>query len=97
MRVYLALDADALAQLAGGAAVTAPAFVAASDDEEDELAAAEEAAEHGVVVAAAEVGDPDQPVTLEHVAAFHLDVDGTGDLAWFATQEVDEVRRLTAR
>jgi hypothetical protein len=44
-------------------------------------------------VAAAELNDPDGPATLADVASFHLDVDGTGDLAWYATQEIDAVLR----
>jgi hypothetical protein len=91
MRVYLAVGRDDLTTLAGGGAVSVPAFVAASEDEEDELAALEEASEHGAAVAAAEVDDPDAPVTIDDVVSFHLDVDGTGDLAWYATQEIDAV------
>lgn len=91
MRVYLAVGRDELTALAAGGTISAPAFIAASEDEEDELAALEEAAEHGVVVAAAELDDPDGPVTLDDVVSFHLDVDGLGDLAWYATQEIDAV------
>ena len=91
MRVYLAVGRDELTALAAGAAISAPAFLAGSEDEEDELAALEEASEHAAAVAAAEVDDPDGPVTLDDVVSFHLDVDGTGDLAWYATQEIDAV------
>jgi hypothetical protein len=91
MRVYLAVGREELTALAEGEPVNAPAFVAASEDEEDELAALEEAAEHAVVVAAAELDDPDGPVTLNDIVSFHLDLDGTGDLAWYATQEIDTV------
>ncbi len=91
MRVYLAVGRDELTALAGGASISAPAFIAASEDEEDELAALEEASEHAAAVAAAEVDDPDGPVSLDEVVSFHLDVDGTGDLAWYATQEIDAV------
>ncbi len=91
MRVYLAVGREELTALASGGAINAPAFVAASEDEEDELAALEEASEHAAVVAAAEVDDADGPVTLDDVVSFHLDIDGTGDLAWFATQEIDAV------
>jgi hypothetical protein len=98
MRVYLGLSADELAALAAGEAVTpAEAFVAASTDEEDELAALEEAAEHGVVAAAAEVDDPDGPVSLVDVASLHVDLDDSGDLAWFATQEIAAVVELVRR
>jgi hypothetical protein len=95
MRVYLGLGLDDLAALAGGEAVTpAEAFIAASVDEEDELAALEEAAEHGVVAAAAELDDPDGPVTLHDIASLHVDLDDSGDLAWFATQEIAAVIAL---
>ena len=91
MRVYLAVSPDDLTALAGGGSISVPAFLAASEDEEDELAALEEAAENGAAVAAAELDDPDSPVTLDDVVSFHLDIDGTGDLAWYATQEIDAV------
>lgn len=95
MRVYLGLSRDELSRLQAGETITpAEAFVAASVDEEDELAALEEAAEHGDVAAAAELDDPDGPVTLADVASLHLDLDDSGDLAWFATQEVAAVIAL---
>lgn len=93
MRVYLALTLDDLAQLQAGEQIAPDAYVAASQDEEDELAALEEAAAHGVAAAAAEVADEDDPVSLVDIASFHLDVDGSGDLAWYATQEIDAVIR----
>ncbi|MCD9197085.1 hypothetical protein [Aeromicrobium wangtongii] len=95
MRVYLGLTADELVALQSGSSVTpAESFVAASVDEEDELAALEEAAEHGEVAAAAELDDPDGPVTLTDIASLHVDVDGSGDLAWYATQEIAAVIEL---
>ena len=95
MRVYLGLDVDELVALEAGRSVTpAEAFVAASTDEEDELAALEEAAEHGVVAAAAEVDDPDGPLSLVDIASLHVDLDDSGDLAWFATQEIAAVIEL---
>jgi hypothetical protein len=95
MRVYLGLTRDELTALAAGHPVTpAEAFVAASVDEEDELAALEEAAEHGAVAAAAELDDPDGPVTLADIASLHVDLDDSGDLAWFATQEIATVVEL---
>ena len=98
MRLYLSAGAEALRSLRDGGSVTLPAFVAASDDEEHEFAALAAASEGSAAVVVAEVdrvdeGD-DQAVTLEQVAAIHIDVDGSGDLAWFATQEIDEVLRL---
>lgn len=94
MRIYVALDADQLQQLAAGVRVTGPAFRAETDDEEDEHAALEEAASHGTVAVAADVDGSDDALTLNDVASFHVDVDGTGDLAWYATQEIDAVLAL---
>lgn len=95
MRVYLGLAREELVALAAGDAVTpAEAFLAASTDEEDELAALEEAAEHGVVAAAADLDDPDGPVTLDDVASLHVAIDDSGDLAWFAPQEIAAVVEL---
>ena len=58
------------------------------------FAAMSAAAETGPVVVAADIEAEFQPLTLDQVAAFHVDVDGTGDLAWFATQELDQVLDL---
>ena len=97
MRLYLAAGPSALHSLRDGQSVTLPAFAAASEDEEDEFAALEAAAESGpVVVADVDEVDPgdEQTVTLDQVVALHVDVDGSGDLAWFATQEIDDVLAL---
>ena len=98
MRLYLTADAAALRSLRDGASVTLPAFAAASDDEEDEFAALAAAAETATVVVVADVGDPDdgddQTIALDEVVAVHVDVDGSGDLAWYATQEIDVVLDL---
>ena len=92
MRVYLGLTRGDLVALQAGESVTPlETFVAASIDEEDELAALEEAAEHGAVAAAAELDDPDGPVRLIDIASLHVDLDDSGDLAWFATQEIAAV------
>lgn len=97
-RLYLSADASALRSLRDGATVSLPAFAPASDDEKDEFAALTEAADAGPVVVAADVDDvdegDDQAITLDQVAALHVDVDGSGDLAWFATQEIDAVLGL---
>jgi hypothetical protein len=50
-----------------------------------------------VVAAAAELDDPDGPVTLDDIASLHVDLDDSGDLAWFATQEIAAVVELTSR
>ncbi|MGH3473884.1 MAG: hypothetical protein ACRDOT_03120 [Aeromicrobium sp.] len=98
MRFYLSADAAALRSLRDGASATLSAFAAASDDEEDEFAALAAAAETGTVVVVAEVDDPadgdDQTIALDEVVAVHVDVDGSGDLAWYATQEIDAVLDL---
>lgn len=91
MRIYVAASVEDLRRLAAGEQITSPAFVAATGDEEDELAALEAAAEEGTVAIAADADDPDGPIGLDDVASFHLDLDGTGDLAWFARQEIDTV------
>lgn len=94
MRVYVSLSVEHLEALATGEPVQPiEAFLAASTDEEDELAALEEAAEHGAVGAAAELDDPDGPVRPVDVESYHLDVDDSGDLAWYAPQEIDAVLR----
>lgn len=92
MRIYVAVDAELLERLAAGGRISAPAFHAETEDEEDELAALEEAAKHGPVVAAADVDGSDD-VELSDIASFHVDLDGTGHLAWFATQEIGAVIR----
>ena len=98
MRLYLTADVAALRSLRDRASVTLPAFAAASDDEEDEFAALAAAAEAGTAVVVAEVDDPDdgddQAITLDDVVAVHVDVDGSGDLAWYATQEIEAVLEL---
>jgi hypothetical protein len=94
MRVYLAADVAALTTLRDGGSLTLPAVVAESDDEEDEFDALMQAAATGPVVVVAEVGRADEPVSLREVQALHVDADGSGDLAWYAPSEVDEVVRL---
>ena len=100
MRLYLTADVVALRSLRDGASVTLPGFAAASDDEEDEFAALAAASDAGTVVVVAEVDHPDegddQAITLDEVEAVHVDVDGSGDLAWYATQEIDMVLDLLA-
>lgn len=91
MRVYLGADADDLRRLAAGEALDTEQLLAASDDEEDELAALEEAAETGPVAVAAEVGAADDPVSLRHVASFHLALDDSGHLQWFGPDELGTV------
>ena len=91
MRIYVAAARADVEMLAAGGAMTAEAFIPESEDEDAEFAAFSEAADHGAVVISADVDSQGEPVTLVKVAAFHVDVDGSGDLAWFATQELDAV------
>jgi len=92
MRVYVGTDEGGLRTLRDGA-LEAPAVLAESPDEEHEYQALLAAAEDGPVVVVAEIDREDHPVTLDDVVALHADVDGSGELAWFATQELDVVLR----
>ncbi len=94
MRAYLAADREALEALRRGDPLTLQPFVPESEDEADEFAALSAAAENAPVVVAADIEAEFQPLTLDQVAAFHVDADGTGDLAWYATQELDVVLDL---
>jgi hypothetical protein len=91
MRVYLPAGLDALVQLRDGQSISLPAVIPASEDELDEFDALTAAGEQGDVVVAADVDADDTPVSLDRVASLHLDVDGSGDMAWYAPQELDEV------
>jgi hypothetical protein len=92
MRVYVSLTRAHLEQLKAGESVQpVEAFLAASTDEEDELAAVEEAADHGDVAGAVEVDDPDGAIELADIESFHLAIDDSGDLAWYAPSEVADV------
>jgi hypothetical protein len=91
VRIYLPASLGDVETLAAGGALTTQAFTPATEDEDAEFAAFGEAAEHGVAVISADVATRGEPVTMDSVASFHVDVDGSGDLAWFATQEIDAV------
>lgn len=100
-RIYLPARMIDLERLRDGAAVSLPAVLPASDDELDEFTALAAAAKQADVVIAADVDDVDAggtslrgTVTAEQVASFHLDADGSGDLAWYAPQELDDVIAL---
>ncbi|WP_375002837.1 hypothetical protein [Aeromicrobium sp. CTD01-1L150] len=96
MRVWVAADAEGLRALRAGDPLPGERIVAQSEDEEHEHDALLTAAESGSVVVVAEVRD-EEDLTLDLVQAFHLDADGSGDLAWYATQELDDVlAQLTA-
>ena len=94
MRAYLGADAAALEALQSGDPLTLQPVVPESDDELDEFAAMSAAAEAGPVVIAADIDNEFEPLTLKQVASFHVDADGTGDLAWYATQEIAQVLDL---
>lgn len=87
MRVWVGTDASGLRTLLAGEPLPGERLQAESEDEEHEHEAMLRAAEHGVAVVVAEV-DAEEPLTLDVVHAVHVD-DGTGDLAWYATQEID--------
>ena len=94
MRVYVPAGLDTLVRLREGQDVDSSAVVPDSDDELDEFDALSAAAEQGDVVIAADVERLDSPVSLDQVASFHVDADGSGDLAWYAPKELDQVIAL---
>ncbi|KQY59955.1 hypothetical protein ASD11_10650 [Aeromicrobium sp. Root495] len=94
MRVYLGTDAAGLRALLAGEPLTGERVAPESDDEQDEFDALSTAADDGPVVVTAEVEQPDDAVTLDLVAALHVDADGTGDLAWYGVQELQAVIAL---
>lgn len=91
MRIYLSAIRADLEALVAGDSIVSGRVIPVSDDEQDEFEAFSEAAAHADVVISADVAVADAPVTLAEVASFHVDLDGSGDLAWFATQEIDAV------
>jgi hypothetical protein len=90
-RVYGAADREALMKLAAGEPIAIDVVESESEDEEHEFEAMMSAAERGPVVVTAEVESVTAPVRLENVEAFHVDMDDSGDLAWFARQELIQV------
>lgn len=92
MRIYFAASHADVEALAAGEALLGEQFVPDSEDESDEFVAFEKASNRGLLVIAADVDETGQPFGIDDVASFHVDLDGTGDLAWFATQEIDAVR-----
>lgn len=94
MRIYLGTDAAGLRGLLAGEPLTGERVAPPTDDEQDEFDALSTAADDGPVVVTAEVEQPDDAVTLDLVAALHVDADGSGDLAWYAVQELETVIAL---
>ncbi|HSI26726.1 MAG TPA: hypothetical protein VK948_04890 [Aeromicrobium sp.] len=97
MRIYLSADAKDLRELRAGGSVLGVTHLPHSDDEADEFDAMMAALVPGCAVLAADVESVADPVDLTNVAALHVDLDGSGDLAWFAPQEIDEVIDLVER
>jgi len=97
MRIYLSADGKDLRELRDGGSVLGVTQVPRSDDEADEFDAMMAAFVPGAAVLAAEVDSVTDHVGLSNVAALHVDLDGSGDLAWFAPQEIDEVIDLVQR
>lgn len=91
IRVYAPATAAHLRDLADERPLELEVLTAASDDEEDEYDALLTAAEQGTVVITAEVETTEAPIRPQDVQALHLDADGSGDLAWYAPQELDQV------
>ncbi len=95
VRVWAGVDVDVLRALRDGAPLADGLVAAESDDEGHEYEALLAAAEDGPVVVVAEVAEG-ADVTMADVEALHVDADGSGDLAWFAPQEVDAVLDVLA-
>ena len=93
-RVYAAADLEQLRELADGRPVQFGVLAPESEDEEHEYEALLSAAEQGPVVISAEVEAIDAPIRPQDVRSFHLDADDSGDLAWYAPQELDQVIQL---
>ena len=94
IRVYASAQAEHLRQLADDRPIELEVVTAESEDEEDEYDALLTAAEDGPVVVTAEVDAADAPIRPQDVRAFHVDADGSGDLAWYAPQELGQVIAL---
>ncbi len=90
-RVYASADLDQLLRLAAGERVEFEVNEAESEDEEHEYEAMLQAAERSHVVVTAEVSVAGVGIELKDVDSFHLDTDGSGDLSWFARQELVHV------
>lgn len=93
-RVYAPAELEHLRTLAQEEPLEIEVLVAASEDEEDEYDALLVAAEEARVVITAELDDADAPIRPRDVRSFHLDADGSGDLAWYAPEELDQVLAL---
>ena len=106
MRTYVPASLDLLAAWVAEGVVPWPAepVQAVDEDEESEYAALMTAADASAeliggagrrVVVVAEVASEGHPIPLKRVVAVHADVDDftdpDDDLAWFATQEIEQL------
>jgi hypothetical protein len=94
MRAYAAIGPHEVDELRLGRSVTTSLVVPVGESDDEEFAALEQAASQTQVVAAVDVDAADSAFTLDDVAAFHVDADGSGHLQWFARQECDAVMDL---
>lgn len=94
VRVYGAAEVQHLRELEEDRPVTLDVVTAASQDEEDEYDALLTAADDGRVVVCAELDAVDAPIRWRDLQSLHVDADGSGDLAWYAPQELDQVIEL---
>lgn len=90
MRVWVGTDVAGLRALDCGEPLLGERISAQSEDEEHEHEAMLTAATAGSAVVVAEV-DRHEDLTYLTVQAFHVDLDGSGLLAWFASQEIAQV------
>ncbi|NLC97813.1 MAG: hypothetical protein GX678_01885 [Actinomycetales bacterium] len=90
-RVYASAGLDDLMRLAAGESVVLETNQAESEDEEHEFEALLAAQERGPVVVTAEITSSDNSMKLEDVESLHLDTDDSGELSWFARQELIHV------
>lgn len=93
-RAYVPADREQLALLLTGELPIYQIVWPESEDEQDEYDALMTAAEYGEVVIAVDVNADAELAERTQVAAIHLDVDGSGDLAWFAPDELSDVIAL---
>lgn len=96
MRAYAGAGREVLEELGRGGQAQLGLIIPDGDDEIDEFNAMQIAAEAGPVVIAVDVDDRADAVTLDVIAAWHVDADGSGFLAWYATQELNYVITLLA-
>lgn len=97
VRRYCAAQPEHVDALAEGREVILSSITPASDDEEVEFEALHEAAGSGRVVVTAVTASLGDAFGLDAVESFHLDVDGSGHLSWYAPTEIDVVRSIVSQ